>query len=193
MTKWFVLLASALLIVGCNQNQAEPEDISKNTRQINVENSDPNEEISFSNQEKAKYLAKFASQVPGVNDATAIVVGKRVLIGIDVDKDLDRARVGTIKYAVTEAVEHDLHGSEAMVFADGDIFTRLQNITKSIQTGEPREGIREELAEIVGRYIPETPIKEKENNENQNKNQLNKDEKEKLDEIEEEQSNEVLD
>src|SRR5699024_11699221 len=61
----------------------------------------------------ADHLANVAGDVPNVKDATAVVAGPYAVVGIDVDKDLDRSRVGTIKYSVTEALQHDPYGKRS--------------------------------------------------------------------------------
>ena len=43
--------------------------------------------------------------VADVNDATAIVIGKYAVVGIDVKDDLDRSKVETIKYSVAKALK----------------------------------------------------------------------------------------
>ena len=46
--------------------------------------------------------------MPGVNDATAVVVGKYAIVGIDVKAKLDRTRVESIKYSVAESLKMTL-------------------------------------------------------------------------------------
>ena len=50
----------------------------------------------------------FSASVPGVNDATAVVVGKYAIVGIDVKAKLDRTRVESIKYSVAESLKMTL-------------------------------------------------------------------------------------
>ena len=44
-----------------------------------------------------------------------------------------------------------------MVTADPDTLQRLREMREAIQNGEPVEGIMNELAEIVGRLMPQIP------------------------------------
>lgn len=105
----------------------------------------------------AKHLVNVASSVPDVNDATAIVIGRYAIIGIDVNKDIDRSRVGTIKYTVGEALKDDPYGVNAIVTADTDITERIRKVQQDMQDGRPIQGILEEMSEIVNRLMPETP------------------------------------
>src|SRR5690625_7179540 len=82
---------------------------------MQIENSQPNDNPPVENDQISNHLAKVANQVPNVNNATAIVAGPYAVVAIDVDKELDRSRVGTIKYSVSEALQHDPYGKTAVV------------------------------------------------------------------------------
>jgi len=190
------MLISFTMLLGCQQNndQNSMQNEGNNQNQItNVRNSDPGEHKDLSNEQIATHLANVASDVPNVNDATAIVAGPYAVVGIDVNKDLDRSRVGTIKYSVTEALQHDPYGKTAVVVADGDVMERLRSMGRSIQEGYPVQGVVDELAAIVGRYMPDFPINEDQPvKPDQNKDIMSDEDQEKLDDIEEEQSEEQL-
>lgn len=129
----------------------------------------------------AEHLVNIASSVPDVNDATALVIGRYAIVGIDVNKDLDRSKVGTIKYTVGEALKDDPYGAYSIVTADTDITERINQMQQDMQEGRPVAGIMEELAEIVNRLMPETPGKLFE----ENKSQPEKDHNQQLNEREE--------
>lgn len=181
------------LLFGCQQNkEQEALPLDRNNNRI-IQVNDPNqeEERRYSNKEIASHLANVAGHVPNVNDAVAIVAGPYVVVGIDVNKDLDRSRVGTIKYTVSEALQHDPYGKTAVVVADGDIMERLRSMGEEIQNGQPIRGIVDELSAIVGRYMPDFPINEDYQQEpDQNKELMDDEENQELDDIEEEQSEE---
>ena len=83
--------------------------------------------------------------------------GKWAVVGIDVNAHLDRPEVGVIKYSVAEALKEDPQGANAIVTADPDIVQRLREMNADIRQGRPIAGIAEELADIVGRLIPQLP------------------------------------
>jgi len=89
---------------------------------MNVKNSSINEVRKEDSEEVSKHLANLAANVPNVNNATAVALGKFAVVGIDVDKDLDRSKVGSIKYSVAEALKKDPYGANAVVVADPDFF-----------------------------------------------------------------------
>lgn len=180
------------IVVGCQQNDNNSlgTEEQNNNQYVQVENSDPTKKLNLSNGEIAAHLAKVANDVPNINNATAVVAGPYAVVGIDVDKDLDRSRVGTIKYAVTEALQHDPYGKTAVVVADADVVERIRGMSNKMKQGHPVHGVVDELAAIVGRYMPDFPISEDQPEEpDQNKKVIPKKDKQKLDDIQEEQSN----
>jgi YhcN/YlaJ family sporulation lipoprotein len=189
-----IFVFSLLFLFGCQQNNADralpSEKQDPDNRIVNVKNSSPVQDKNYSNEQIATHLAKVANEVPQVNDSAAIVVGPYAVVGIDVDKDLDRSRVGTIKYSVTEALQHDRYGRTAVVVADADIMQRIRNMNDKIKQGYPIQGVVDEVAAIVGRYMPDFPIPENQPAEpNQNKKILdNQNKKQQMDDIIDDQS-----
>lgn len=108
-------------------------------------------------QEISRHLVGLATGIPGVEDATAVVLGPYAVVGIDVDRKLDNSRVGSIKYSVAEALKNDPNGKNAVVTADPDVVERLRQMGRQIRQGHPIGGIANELAGIVGRLMPQVP------------------------------------
>lgn len=184
---WILLLVLSILSA-CNpgnqpNNQAFPGDqfapynnaqTNDNLGELDVPPRRFNITSNNEAQQVAQRLAKLATRIDQVNDATAVVVGRWAIVGIDVNAKLDRTEVGSIKYTVAEALKSDPMGAYAVVTADLDTNYRLREMNKDIQAGEPLEGIMEELAAIVGRLMPQVPrnIEEPEQNqEEQSKRQ----------------------
>ncbi|MGG3311515.1 YhcN/YlaJ family sporulation lipoprotein [Paenibacillus lautus] len=105
----------------------------------------------------ANHLKSLAERVPGVKNANCVVMGKTAVVGLNVDGNLDRAEVGTIKYTVAEALQADPAGANALVTADVDVANRIADLGRHIQEGHPVSGLASELADIVGRIIPQLP------------------------------------
>jgi len=185
---------SLLLLGGCNvgnSNEANDGDRSlvrvRNTVDEQVENK--------SGQEIARRIAEIANRVPNVHDAAAIVVGKYAIVGIDVGANVDASRVGTIKYSVAEALQKDPYGANAIIIADPDLYTRVRNIGRQIDEGRPVQAFMNEIADIVGRVMPEVPSDLFETTPNpteENDGQLNNQEERQLNEHQEKQSNHHL-
>jgi len=103
------------------------------------------------------HLESLAKRVPGVNGAHCVVMGKTAIVGIDVDGKLPRSRVGSIKYSVAEALRKDPRGMNALVTSDMDLSNRLAELSRHVSQGHPISGFATELADIIGRIIPQLP------------------------------------
>lgn len=191
MIRWLVIF-TAVLLSGCGFNNHSVQEGQKGNI-VNVKNSAIQEVDRTTGQEISKHLVNLASSIPNVNDATAVVIGNYAIVGIDVNKNLERSEVGTIKYSVAESLKNDPHGARAIIIADPDINARLREVADDIQAGRPIQGIMNELADISGRLMPEIPADLIESNPKKAtedpKKQLNNKEENKLDEKQEEHSN----
>jgi YhcN/YlaJ family sporulation lipoprotein len=143
------------ILTGCNSHN----NIQKNEKQslVKVKNSYIQEVDRKTGQEISRRLVHLASSIPNVNDATAVVLGRYAIVGIDVNSKIDRSQVGSIKYSVAESLKNDPHGAKAIVVADPDTTQRLREISSEIKKGRPIQGIMNELAEVAGRLMPEIP------------------------------------
>ncbi|GJM81317.1 hypothetical protein HMSSN139_38130 [Paenibacillus sp. HMSSN-139] len=111
----------------------------------------------MSDRDRQIYLEQLVKKVPGVKGAHCVIMGKTAIVGIDVDSRLERARVGSIKYTVAEALRKDPHGAGAIVTADMDLNQRITEIGNKIRDGRPVSGFATELADIIGRIVPQLP------------------------------------
>lgn len=175
-----------ILLVSCstNNNQSR-EDTDQLFQQSNFQ-----VENDLSNEQIASHLAILAQDVPDVDNATAIVLGPYAVVGINIDAATERQRVGTIKYSVSEALRDDPYGKTAVVIADADVAERIQEMRMKIEQGHPVRGIVDELAEIVGRYMPTFPVEQNQPQDpSENQQKMNPEEQKEMKKIEEEQSN----
>lgn len=184
-----VIIPIAFILASCGVNQNADEG---NDNRIHVKNTADDYVDRKTGQEISEHLVELASSIPNVNDATAVVLGNFAVVGIDVNAKLDRSRVESIKYSVAESLQHDPYGANAVVVADADTFERLRQMGQEIQNGRPIVGILDELAQIVGRIIPDVPSdiidNDNANPTEQNENQLNTNEEKKLDKEQQDQS-----
>ncbi|WP_425481991.1 YhcN/YlaJ family sporulation lipoprotein [Cytobacillus depressus] len=177
-----------------NQSQEKP---SQKQNLVNVKNSAIQEVNRTTGQQIAARLVNLATSIPNVNDATAVVLGRYAIVGIDVNDKLERSEVGAIKYSVAESLKHDPDGARAIIVADPDMNARLREIAGDIRDGKPIRGIMDELADIAGRLMPEVPADIIEptprNAPEVPKKKLNPSEQQKLENQQEEQSNHLKD
>ncbi|WP_272893637.1 YhcN/YlaJ family sporulation lipoprotein [Heyndrickxia oleronia] len=191
MKKAFLVGLTIIFMTACANNEMGQNNNQNNNRNsarpISVKDSNIKSVDRKTGQDISRRLVKLATSVPKVKDATAVVFGNYAIVGIDVDDNIDRSQVGSIKYSVAESLKHDPYGAQAIVVADPDFTARLKEIGQDIQSGKPGQGILNELADIVGRVMPEIPKnlvqpespqngteKPKQNLNNQNEKQLNK-------------------
>ncbi|MDE1382331.1 YhcN/YlaJ family sporulation lipoprotein [Bacillus paralicheniformis] len=156
---FLILIQTVMLLSACGiQNNArnEANELPGN-RPIQVKNSSQEPVNREDGQAISRRLVKITESVPGVNDATAVVLGRLAVVGIDVKDNLERSKVESIKYSVAEALQNDPYGANAAVVADPDTVNRLRAMGREIQAGRPVKGILDELAAIVGRVLPEVP------------------------------------
>lgn len=173
--------------------QGSQEKQTGNGQIIHVKNS-MNEEVNRQTGEDiAAHLVELASRIPNVNDATAVVIGKYAIVGIDVKADIERSEVGSIKFSVAESLKKDPYGANAVVIADPDMTARLKEIREDIRSGAPIQGVMNELADITGRLMPEIPADiidphKKKNDLEKPQKTLNKKEDQRLEKEQQEQS-----
>ncbi|WP_151735860.1 YhcN/YlaJ family sporulation lipoprotein [Paenibacillus tengchongensis] len=103
------------------------------------------------------HFEQLAARVTGVQGAHCVVMNNVAVVGIDVDGALDRSRVGTIKYSVAEAIRKDPRGVRTLVTADVDLSSRLADMGRHISQGRPVSGFAAEMADIIGRIVPQLP------------------------------------
>jgi YhcN/YlaJ family sporulation lipoprotein len=191
----FLIIISIFVFTGCNNNNEVAEKADE--KFIKVKNSNIPEVDRQTGQEIAQHLVKLTTGMPNIKDATAVVIGRFAFVGIDVDANIDRSKVGSIKYSVAESLKNDPHGANAVVIADPDITARLKEIAEDIENGRPIQGIINELADISGRLMPEIPADLIDSNPKEAvkdpKKQLNQSEDKKLEKKQDEQSNHYKD
>lgn len=210
MRIWLCLLLTASLLASCqtaskkaspspqtpsekttraqSEQRQGPKGLSNTTgKSVQQKNTSSNtSKASNQNQQKNRqaHLESLAKRVPGVKDAHCVIMGKTAVVGIDVDGDLERARVGSIKYTVAEALRKDPEGTGAVVTADIDLNHRIAEMGKKISAGNPISGFATEMADIIGRIVPQMSSDTRPRTQNvpakQNKQQPMKQEKSKM-------------
>ncbi len=158
MRHWIAILLIAAVAAGCNANTQTDQSMPKahHQRMETEQTIPPKQEITDPEQVSSR-LEALAESIPHVNRANCVVIGNTAIVGIDVDGNLDRSKVGTIKYSVAEALRTDPFGAHAIVTADIDIYERLQMIRQEMAAGNPISGVANELADMIGRVMPQLP------------------------------------
>lgn len=159
---FFVLILSLLILAtgcgyeryGSNRNPNNPDNTSP---QVQAKRNNIADQMITNPADIAAHLENIATRVPHVRGAHCVVLGNTAVVGIDVESDLERSKVGTIKYSVAEALRKDPYGVNSIVTADLDINQRLREIRESVMAGRPFAGFASEMADIVSRIMPQLP------------------------------------
>lgn len=191
MIRLIAAISLILFISACNMaNNANQND---KDHKVKVQNSAIQEVDRQSGQKISRHLVSLTTHIPNVDDAAAVVVGRYAIVGIDVNDNMERSEVDTVKYTVAEALKKDPHGARAVVLADPDITARLREISEDIQNGKPIQGIMNELSDITGRIMPEVPADmiepQTKSPTEDNKKKLDENDKKQLEKNQEQQSN----
>lgn len=155
-----LLLAVLMLsvFVGCTKgNEGASPSQTTDRNGVRAEQTAPAQRENLDAAAIEARLESLARGVPGVQSANCVVYGKTAVVGIDVKQDMERSKIGTIKYSVAEALRKDPYGVNAVVTADMDLDQRLRNIRDKVRNGRPVVGFAEEMADIIGRIMPQLP------------------------------------
>ncbi|AFC32232.1 sporulation lipoprotein, YhcN/YlaJ family [Paenibacillus mucilaginosus 3016] len=155
-----VLLLLSAAVSGCNQsprNGASPSQTDDANRQVQVNQTAPQKKEITDSRAVADRLEQIATSIPNVEGANCVVFGNTAVVGIDVPQDMDRAKVGTIKLSVAEALKKDPYGVDALVTADMDLAQRLRKVRDGVRDGRGMNGFAQEMAAIIGRIVPQLP------------------------------------
>jgi YhcN/YlaJ family sporulation lipoprotein len=151
----FLLLS---VTIGCSQTPQNGVASSPGTNSgVKVQQVAPPKPVIHDARAVADRLERLASSIPMVQSAQCVVFGNTAVVGINVLPELDRSRVGTVKYAVAEALHKDPYGVHAIVTADMDLGQRLRDIRDSVRSGSPITGFADQMADIIGRIMPQLP------------------------------------
>jgi YhcN/YlaJ family sporulation lipoprotein len=162
MNRLKIVVISFLLlsfVVGCSQTPKNSAASSPSTNQnaIKVQQIAPSKLEIKDTQAVSDRLEKLAASIPQVQSAHCVVFGNTAVVGINVLPELDRSRVGTVKYAVAEALSKDPYGVHAIVTADIDLDQRIRDIRDDIRGGRAITGFADQMADIIGRIMPQLP------------------------------------
>ncbi|WP_127582716.1 YhcN/YlaJ family sporulation lipoprotein [Paenibacillus koleovorans] len=165
MRYWIIMVLLAAVLSGCGKGSTQPapsEDWGSNgpndgVGQVKVQQTVPDKpEIKDKKQVRAR-LEALAASIPQVHGAKCVVLGNTAIVGIDVDPNLERSRVDVIKYSVAEALAKDPYGVHAFVTADLGLNGRIREMREEMDRGRPIAGFAEEVADIIGRIVPQLP------------------------------------
>lgn len=159
------------VVTACAPDNKPPSnDASPKTQHVSYKQTAPQTSVPSRQkrtQSDTQHLVQLALKIPQVKQASAVSLGRYTIVAIDVDPDLDSSRVGTVKYAVAQALRDDPRGKSALVTADVDLMGRINAMNKEINQGRPIAGIMRELAAIASRIAPQPSMETKKRERNE--------------------------
>ncbi|MDA8212272.1 MAG: YhcN/YlaJ family sporulation lipoprotein [Clostridia bacterium] len=101
-------------------------------------------------------IARKAAAIDGVNRAYVVVVGNVALIGVDLKKNIEGAKVERIRELAASRAKEDPRIVNAVVETDPDAVGRIQGMARGIAEGRPISDFFKEIGEFFNRAKPTT-------------------------------------
>lgn len=156
------ILGLSLLLAGC-QTSKKPMTPSNNQKPNMTTPANPNGTGTTTNtgtasetRQMAARVEKEAKMVSGVRSATAVISGKTIYVGLDVDANLDKAKTTKVEKEVIDRVKQMESTYTVMASSDVDTVTRIKKVAQGIAAGKPLSTFSKEMQDIGSRMKPTT-------------------------------------
>ena len=151
ITMMVLMLSACLLLVGCTSAKKPVTPTPQTTKQPQVTTPAP---TNTNTTQIANRSAEEANKVDGVNQATAVITGKTMYIGLDVDANLGKDKVAKVEETVLSRIKKMEPNYTIMVASDADTVTRIKNVAQGIAQGKPISSFNKEFQDIDSRITP---------------------------------------
>lgn len=101
-------------------------------------------------------VVKEANKVEGVRGSSAVVSGRNIYLGLDLNANLEKNRSAQVERNVLAQVKKVEPNYTVMVSSDVDIVTRIKRVGQGISQGKPISSFTKELEDIGTRIKPRT-------------------------------------
>ncbi len=109
---------------------------------------------SASNKQATMKVAAEAKKVSGVRSATAVISGKMIYIGLDLNANLEKTKSAMVEKEVLDMVKKQYPNYTVMVSSDIDTVTRIKKVSQGIAAGKPLSSFSNEIQDIGTRMTP---------------------------------------
>ncbi|GAB6181961.1 hypothetical protein JCM14036_32800 [Desulfotomaculum defluvii] len=147
-----LLLGTSLVFGGCTAAK-KPLDPTQQVPAKPNNNTTQNQNYP---QDLADRVVNEANQVEGVQGSTAVISGKRIYLGLDLNANLETTHSAQIEQNVTDRVKNIDQNYTVIVTSDIDTVTRIKKIGQGISQGKPISSFNEEFEDINTRLTPRT-------------------------------------
>lgn len=149
-----ILLGTALVFGGCAAaKKPMPDQQTPATPNNMVTNDNANKNYPMDVVDKA---VKEANKVEGVKGSTAVIAGRNLYLGLDLNANLEKNGSAQVEENVKSRVKSIFPNYTVMVTSDIDTVTRIKRVGQGIEQGKPLSSFAEEIEEIANRLSPRT-------------------------------------
>ncbi len=99
----------------------------------------------------ADRMAEVASEVNGVDNATAVIVGGTAYVGLDLDTRVNRREADAVEDEVARRVNRVVPRYHVIVTSDADLLGQLREMDNGLRNGRPADDYRNQLSAIDDR------------------------------------------
>lgn len=152
-------IAFSLLLGGC-QTSKKPMTPTPTTKKPYVTTPTPNTTNRTNttnmtaNKQATMQAAAEAKKVSGVRSATAVISGKMLYVGLDLNANLEKTKSAMVEKEVLTKVKKLYPNYTVMVSSDIDTVTRIKKVSQGIAAGKPLSSFSKEIQDIGTRMTP---------------------------------------
>ena len=146
-------IAFSLLLTGC-QTSKKPYTPTPTTKKPYVTTPTPNTTNTSTNKQATMQAAAEAQKVSGVRSATAVISGKMLYVGLDLNANLEKTKSAMVEKEVLNKVKKLYPNYTVMVSSDIDTVTRIKKVAQGIAAGKPLSSFSKEIQDIGTRMTP---------------------------------------
>ena len=149
-------IAFSLLLGGC-QTSKKPMTPTPTTKKPYVTTPTPNTTNTTNtstNKQATMQAAAEAKKVNGVRSATAVISGKMLYVGLDLNANLEKTKSAMVEKEVLNKVKKLYPNYTVMVSSDIDTVTRIKKVAQGIAAGKPLSSFSKEMQDIGTRMTP---------------------------------------
>jgi len=159
LTMMVCAIGFSLLLAGCQTSQkpTTPQPNPPTTQKPYMTSPDNSmTSTTAETRQIAMKAEKEAEKADGVRDATALVAGKSMYIGLDLEADLGQDKADMTENSVLNNVKNMDPSYKIMVSSDIDTVTRIKRVAQGIAAGRPLTSFSNEIKDIGTRMTPKS-------------------------------------
>lgn len=105
----------------------------------------------------ATRVTKLVDAMPEVKSSSALVVGNVAMVGVDLRDKLTAAKEDTLKTKISADTKKQMPElAQVWITSDPDLFTRIRDLARRIEQGEPITGFFDEISTIGKKLQPKS-------------------------------------